>query len=301
MSLTDLATIKKLIQAEEVSIPNVFNERIVVNLFEDNQLQHTNIDIDSESVKIIRQATPSADSNNPITLTSSTPINLDSQKIVWDTVTVSADLGLTTIYTENLDYIIDYFNGIITRSTIGSSIVSGSSIYVWYLPFTVLNNGSDYNFNYDNGTLNRRAGTTIPQSATLFVDYSHSQSTVTDLAIYESIAQAEAFIEPRLKSPFTLSSDNIGLKAAATSFTMHILCLSQTFKELNVARRDESDDLAKEWYSLSDKYLSMALSQFSKYLKITSLEYSGLIQNRFPTRRKKTLRSPHLQSTERPY
>jgi len=296
MALTNIDTIKSLIQSFLITIPNILNERIQFELFEASQLEHTNIDNLSETVKIIRDALPLLDVKSPITLTDQDPVSLTSQKIVWDTVIVSNTLSLTTIYVENDDYIIDYTNGTITRTTTGTTIPNGGTIYIWYLPFTILTSGSDYNINYDFGTLTRRAGSSIPNNATIYVDYSHSQATVTDTSLLEIIDEMEHFVKPRLKSGFTLDSDDAGLKSAATNFCLYLFCLSQSLKELHVAGKDDSDKLASQWMKLSDKYLDTANVLFSKYLKTTTKQLGGIIQNRFTTSRKKVVTSPTINA-----
>ncbi len=299
MALTNIETLKKIIQTVTVSLPNVLNERIKLTLFEDGQLTHSNVDTDSEVVKIIRQAIPTAESNNPLTLNGAVPINLSSQKIVWDSVVVADSLALTTVYVENDDYVIDYENGTVERTTVGSTIPDGGAVYVWYLPYVVLVSGNDYNIDYDNGIIKRRAGTTIPNKATVFVDYSHSQATVTDTLLTELILEMEAWLEPKLKSNFSLDSSDEGLKAASTNYCMYLFCLSASLKELRVGGKDNSDDLARRWNDLADKYLNTAVTMFSKYLSVSSIQIGGMIQNRYTKSRQRTLYSPTVSSRQR--
>lgn len=299
MPLTSLSTIKKIIQSFEVPNPSVFNERISLSLYEESSLSNTNIDADSESVKIIRLATPYADSNNPITLNAGVPVSLDYQKLVWDSVVVASDAILSTVYVENDDYVIDYSSGTIERSSIGSTIADGGSVYIWYTPFTVLINGDDYNIDYSFGTLNRRAGTSIPNGATVFVDYSFAAASITDDAIEECISQAEAYIEPRLKNSYSLESTDEGLKSAATYFTLYLLSLSQAFKSLRELKVDNADDIARRWNDLSDKYLTVANTHFSKFFNVSSLNGGGLIQNRYVSQRKRIKYSPSVNPTQR--
>ena len=299
MALTDIETLKKIIQSLAIDIPNVMNERIVLTLFEDGQLQHSNIDENSESVKIIRQLLPAQDTNNPLTLNGNIAVNLDTQKPVWNSVVVADDLLLTTVYTENDDYVIDYVSGTVERTTVGSAITDGQAVYVWHIPYVVLVSGSDYNIDYDNGIIKRRAGTTIPNKATVYVDYSHSQATVTDSALTEIILEMEAFISPRLKSGFSLDSADEGLKGAATNYCMYLFCLSSSLKELHVAGKDNSDDLARRWNELADKYLNIAIMMFSKYLSVSSIQIGGIIQNRYTKSKQRTLYSPAVLSRQR--
>lgn len=299
MALTDVETLRKIIQTAAVTIPNVMNERITLTLFEDGQLENANVDENSESIKIIRQLAPAEDTNNPLALNGNVAVNLDTQKPVWDTVVVADDQLLTTVYVENDDYVIDYVNGTVERATVGSTITDGQSVYVWHVPFVTLVSGDDYNIDYDNGIIKRRAGTTIPNKATVFCDYSHSQASVTDALLVEIILEMEAWIEPRLKSGFTIDSADPGLKAAATNYCMYLFCLSAALKELHVAGKDNSDDIARRWNELSEKYIKTAIMMFSKYLTVSSQTFGGMIQNRYVKNKQRTLYSPSVSSRQR--
>jgi hypothetical protein len=280
MPLTNRESIRKIIFAEDVILPNTYNERIVFSETDPIQLSHSSIDEETESVKICQETEPHDDSHSPITLNANVPVSLDYQKIAWDSVVVSSDAAGATIYAENLDYVIDYFSGTILRTNDGS-IPDGGTVYVWYLPFTVFTRDIDYSIDYTFGQIRRRASGDIPNGATAFVDYSHSQATLSDDAIDLAIEQSEAFISPRLRSGYSLESAEQGLKSAAEFFVVYNLCLSKAFQELNVSPRDISDDLAKQWQALSDKYLEIAKSYFARYLNVTELPAGGLIKNRF--------------------
>jgi hypothetical protein len=299
MPLTNLETIKKIIQTENVFIPNVYNERVELPLFERGQLTHPNVSEASETVKIIRHAAPVADTGNPVTLNTGVPYQLDWTRLVWDTVVVADSLALTNVWIENLDFVIDYFAGTITIADPANNIADGDQVFVWYVPFTVLTRNDDYSFHYDEGQLNRRSGSSIPSNAYVYVDYRHADVTITDRAIVEAIAQAEAWIEPRLRPGMAMTSDDRGLMSAATHLTLYILCLSQSFKELNVAGHDISDDLAEQWHDLAEKYLTIANSHFSKYMNVTAVDAGGLIQNRFTTKRARTIWSPTVTPRRR--
>lgn len=292
--LTDIETVRKVVQAEINYLPNVFNERIITELFEEAQLEHHNITEDSETVKIILDGEPVADTGNPITLNDQVAVNLASQKLVWNSVVVAADLGLATVYIENVDYIIDYFNGTIERTSAGSSIPNGGAVYVWYMPYTVLTSGNDYNINYNEGWIKRRAGTSIPSKATLYVDYQHGDTTPSDTLLEELIGEMEAYIEPRLGAGLTMESDNKELKAAATNFVVYSYCLAAGVKELQVAGKDKSDSLARRWGELGERYLALSRQLFSKYLTVNTKQLGGLIENRFVKNRTLTRQLPSI-------
>jgi len=299
MALTDLQTIRKIIISEQAFIPNIFNEKIQIGLYNKSQLQHVNITQSSESVKIIMSNTPVLDAKNPIALNSNIVYPLSSSKIVWDTVVVANNLSLSIIYVENKDFFIDYFSGTIERSSINSSITNGQQVYVWYLPFVLLNSGNDYNIDYITGEISRRSGTTVPNKATLYVDYTHAQNLPSDTTINELIIEMENWLLPRLKPPYSLNSSDLGLKAASTNYVLYLFCLQASLNELLIAGKDTSDDLSKQWIALSDKYSKVSINLFSKYINVSSLPTGGVIENRFVKNRYRTKQSPSVSPGKR--
>jgi len=83
MALTDIETIKKLIQSFKVTIPTILNERIKFELFEKAQLEYANVDDQSETVKIIRNGVPIAEAENPITLNTTQAFISTIKSIAW--------------------------------------------------------------------------------------------------------------------------------------------------------------------------------------------------------------------------
>jgi hypothetical protein len=262
-SYTDIDTVKKLLQSMPTIFNNIQDEKITFNDFDKSYLQYTNIDVDSEIVKIIRTVTLTND--NP-TLTDNTEINLSGTFIVPNTVVVADSLTLTTIYVENKDYIINYTTGKISRTTVGSSITNPQTVYVWYIPYVQLTDGSDYNTDDDEGSLNRRAGTSIPDKATVYVDYSHSQGNVPDDLIAELILETDSIINNVIKATEVDSTDK-ALNSAATNFVMYLICLSQSQKILKLSRTI-SDDVGEAWIKLADSYLSAA-NKFLAFYKFS--------------------------------
>ena len=204
------------------------------------------------------------------------------------------DFDVEANFTENIDYVINYFNGTVERASKNSSITNGQQIHVWYLPFSVLNKDQDYNIDYIEGTIYRKSGGDIVNKATVYVDYSHSGNTPSDNTINELIIEMENWILPRLKNEYTLDSDNLGLKSASTNFVLYLFCLQASLNELLVSGKDNSDDISKQWQALSDKYLAVSTNLFSKYLNVSSLSIGGTIQNRYTKNRYRTVTSPSV-------
>lgn len=289
MGYTDREILKKHVQNDLPAIPNVIDETCQLELFAGTQLSHTNVDTDSERVKILRQVTPTGPIS--LTLAGTTPSATGATYLVRNSIMVTADISGLSPLIENKDYIVDYELGTIYRASLDSDIDDGDTVYVWFLAFTLLTSGSDYNIDYDEGTITRRAGSSIPEGATVFVDYSHSQQTVSDQLIDQAILEAEGFMEQNVDSEHPPTATDQAIKAAANYYALSIICLSQAGKELRTAR-DDSADIAKQWYSLGEKYLTLAAINFSPFLKLLELYAGGLMKNRSVTNRSQAIQSP---------
>jgi hypothetical protein len=299
MAFTDIDTIRTFLQEVETPDPTVQDDLAILDGYDPAYLTFRDIDEDSEVVKITRQYAPSADTGNPLTLNAGVPVSFSSQYVKRGSVVVANSLSLSVIYTENDDFIIDYTNGTIERSSVGSAIADGGTVYVWYLPFVVLTKGNDYNINYAEGSLNRRAGTTVPDGATVYVDFSHGQASITNSLIIECIDQTDAFLKQRLLGSYTAFTSDETLIAASTQYCLHLLSLSQAVRELRVNTRENADDIAETWFKLAQQYLGVALTTFSKYFSVTDFYSGGILENRFSSQRSRSIASPSISRSQR--
>ncbi len=278
MAYTDIETIKKILQAMPKIFNNIENQELVLEVYEKSDLQYTDIDVDSEVVKIIRTVTPI--SENP-TLNDASTAKLASDKIVPNTVVVANLQTLDTIYVENKDYIIDYTDGKISRATVGSSIPNNTAVYIWYIPFVQLTAASDYNIDIANGTVNRRAGTSIPDGARVYVDYSHSQGNVPDDTITECISQTESYMDTILKTEYIGSAEN-NIKSASTNHTLYLICLSMAQRALKI-EKNTADEVAKYWIPLSEDYLKAFDKFIGPYILVSNFNAGDKAKNKKTT------------------
>jgi len=277
---TDQATVKIHIQVPPVNTPRVFNERVELINTDYSELKHRNLDADSVVVKQVQLNAPYTEAKT-VTLSGSTDFQLTFTHLSWDSVVVASDSALSTLYTEFIDYVVDYTAGTIRRTeTLTSSIPDGGTVHMWYLYFNVFTEGSDYDEDLGNGRIRRTALTsTIENESAVRVDYSHSDATPTDQLIDQAILEAEGWMEERLASEFTTSSTDQGLQSAATFLTLAIVANDMSFRE-SIDTRDEREDVAKRWMELAQQYWAQGLSFFGKFSRGLDRLDGGLIQKR---------------------
>jgi hypothetical protein len=165
-------------------------------------------------------------------------------------VLIATDSSLRTIFTENLDYIVDYAAGSITRKA-GGSLSDGVVYAIWYAPHTVYQIDVDYELNSDEGEINRVNGGAIASGETVQVDfvpvYASFGEEVLELAAIEANAMVETEIDPQQQY-----GGNPILRAAATCLGLGIVCRAAASRELSRLRGDERT--ASGWIKLAESY-----------------------------------------------
>lgn len=293
---TDSDKIKAHLQSSEIERPTIYDEQLILDSLSPGQLDHNNITDDSEVVKI--RTTDILTHTTKILV--GTVAQLLSQYIVpgfKGSVFAGSDAIMTVSYVEGKDFVVDYTTGLVKRASTGSAITSGSTVHFWYIPYTIMTKNVDYSIDYDQGQISRIAGTSIPDGAVVAVDYSHSQSTITDALIKEAIIEAEDFMYDRMTSPE--ASVDAGLSTSATYYTLSVIALSQSLKELK-RQSSDSDSIAKQWIALQETYVLRAASVFKKYSKTIDLNLGGsVINNRYPRSREVSRTNPSITATTR--
>jgi hypothetical protein len=82
---------------------------------------------------------------------------------------------------------------------------------------------------------------------------------------------------------------------------MYLFCLSQSAKVLHLERSNNAAENSTEWRKLAENYYKIALAMLSKYMNVDSLPTGGVIQNRYPADRTRTVVSPTIQPGTRSY
>jgi hypothetical protein len=263
MSFTDLSTVKTHLLTNSANA--LTNESVPVTLKGEDEvlLPHQDIMDGSGVVKWDTDVVPM--SAGPVTLPSGGDVALPVDHIVPGTVVVAMSDTLSTVYTEELDFQIDYLAGHL-RSLTSGHIPNNQPVYVFCNRYALFDPNSDFIMDYTRGTVRRRSGSTIPDGASVLVDYTVAAGNVTDSLILQVIVEAEDLIVRSLTTEYNASSTDQGLKTGATQLVLSIVARDMAAEAL--ARRLTSDagGRAKEWQNLSNLCETRAWQILQPYL-----------------------------------
>jgi hypothetical protein len=276
MSWTTLETVRKHLQETNTPASSVENEEHVLVGTTQTQLNHTSITSGSEEVKTIDLGSPHA--AGTVVLPGTNWRSLPHENLVPNSVVVTADLALNTIYIEGTDYVLSYELGKVKRVT-GSAIPDGGTVYVWYFYYTVHSRGTDYQFDYAAGKVSRIDGGAIADTSTVWLDYITSAGTVADDLITEAITEAEDKILARLQEGYSGSSTDQGLKTGATELALAIICNAKAMDMMLKNPGDDADGAAAQWRGMSHRYEVQAWETLDRFLKARSRQGSAAVRN----------------------
>ncbi len=178
------------------------------------------------------------------------PVNLSSTPIVPGSVAVASDSSMGILYTENVDYAIDYNLGTVGIKT-GGALSDGTSVTVWYQPFALYTEGSDYRVKADAGQMRRLSSGSIADGETVYLDYTPLYDSFNDTILENAVAEANSLVEQQVDANGQFGADRT-LQAAATKYALAIVCRTSAARELS-SRRGE-DRTATAWLKLSEQY-----------------------------------------------
>ena len=121
MNLSGISQIRNHLYRINVGEDEVRNRPIRLSSGEYTTLPHAHIVVASEVVKAIKNTVPSSE---VITL-STEPVSLRKKHLAIGTVVCADDSSLSRVYQENLDYIIDFSAGTVTRTSGGAIPAEG--------------------------------------------------------------------------------------------------------------------------------------------------------------------------------
>jgi hypothetical protein len=175
---------------------------------------------------------------------------LSSVPIVRGSVVVASDSSLGTIYTENVDYVIDYDSGSIELRS-GGSLEIGQTVTAWYQPYIVFAEGVDYQLDSARSEIRRLASGGIASGETVYLDYSPLYQDFTDELLANAVNEANGLIEREVDPAGDFGADP-RLASAATCRALESICRASAMRVLS--SRPDDDRAALAWIKLADNF-----------------------------------------------
>lgn len=240
------------------------NQEVVLTDTDETSLAHRLITDNSETVKLILLSTLSKES---VTLTDEDWESLAQDDIAPDTVLLATHELLSTVYVEGDDYIVDYELGKIRRSNT-TSIANPATLTIWYKYFHAYIKTTHYTIDYDAGTL-ARVGATIPNGATVLIDYDVSAADIAETLVTNAVLQAEDKILYLLSDDYGAASGDQGLITGATELALSIVMQALSIYLLQHSTIEGPHSRATEFRNLSWKLEKQAFETLSPFLDPT--------------------------------
>ncbi len=197
-------------------------------------------------VKSVQSTVPSR-----VTITLSSGKNsVASSPLVAGSVVVASDSSLGTVYTENVDYVVDDAGGNLYIKD-GGDLSQGQTVTVWFVAYTVYADGSDYQLDADRGCIKRLSGGSIAAGETVHLDYTPIYKNFREELLTGAVLQANGMIEREIDPDGQFGADPV-LQASATYQALEIVCRASAAGEL--ARQQGHDRTATVWLELAEAY-----------------------------------------------
>jgi len=210
MSLTTIDKIRPHLSHVDTGERRMTDQVVRISADAYVELPHAGITPDSETVKNLMGDAPTAEA-----VVFDTPsISLAQNHLLHGAVVVGDNSSLSRIYSENIDYLIDYDAGTITRIASGA-IAADTAAMIWYQYYRVYRPEYDYDIDYATGRIRRVASGDIPENCEVFVDYLLQGVRFDDTEIEQCIREAEAQITGMIDPGFAEATDE-PLQTAAT-------------------------------------------------------------------------------------
>lgn len=192
----------------------------------------------------------------------SDPVALAQSQLIPDSVVVASDTSLGRIYTENIDYTIDYPAGRISRVAAGA-IESGATVAVWYYRYQIYTESTDYAISLTQGTIRRIAGGAIEDGQVVYLDYQTLAGFFSDAQVAQAIGEADDRLR-LIVSQETVSETNQTLIVAETYIAVALLCRMKAVSSLEPDQTG-SNSRAADWLQLADRYERDGLALASRF------------------------------------
>jgi hypothetical protein len=256
MPYTTKEIVKKHILDHHIGSIIVHDERLQLNGTDSSRLQRRMLLPQSEIVKA-REMNEPFEQN--LGFGAGDQVTLSHGKLIPDSVVVANDSSLGRIYSENVDYHIDYDAGTIRRLSSGS-IPTSSNAVIWYLFYRVYQRGVDYDIDYQNGSVKRRNSGAIESGQWVLLDYTSEFSSLDDAAIDNAIGEANAQILSFIDSSHRESNER-ALVIAETYLAVSVICRIRGMESISPSMgKAGADGDARSWAAISEMYRKEAYS-----------------------------------------
>ena len=188
-------------------------------------------------------------------------VSLSTNPLVPGSVVAASDTSLGSVYTENIDYIIDSTSGDIIRKPTGS-IAVGQKTIVWFLPYAVYVEATDYSVQFDNGEIRRINSGSIASDETVYLDYTPVLKAYNDAAINGAVVLANGLVQNEVDPGLDFGADP-ALETAATFRALAIICQTSAVRDLSQSRGTRR--ASADWLQLADSFDRKAGDMLSRF------------------------------------
>jgi len=258
MSYTTIEIVKKHLLENRLIAGRIENEPLSLAVADESRLKYPPVSEGSEKVKAKEQFQPEY---QRVSFAVENEVSLNKSDLIRDSVVVATDSSLGSIYQENIDYSVNYFDGTLSRLPDGN-IPSGAEVSVWYVPYRVYGRGIDYGIDYATGKISRIPSGDLEIGQLVHVDYESTYARVDDEAIANAIEEANEQVLNFIDSVFESSSDR-SLVVAETYLAVSIICRIKALGAISAGSKNAGNSL---WVGLADQYKKDAYLLLAKFV-----------------------------------
>ncbi len=257
MSFTTVETVQKHIVENQIAVSQVDSEPVKLTAGLKVPLKYPPVNSGSEKVKAKEQIKPDYQT---VMFPAGNQVSLDKSELIRDSVVIASDSSLGSIYKENLDYTVDYDNGILTRISSGN-IPQAVTVSVWYMPYRVYTRGTDYSIDYSKGEISRISSGDIEAGQWVYVDYISEYAVIDEEIIKNAISEANEQVLNFIDSIYSSSTDS-SLVVAETYLSVSIICRIKALQAISSGTRS---CISSSWSALADQYKRDAYLLLGKF------------------------------------
>lgn len=218
MSFTNKDLIKKHVIVPAVSIETEAVVELSLSGVAWLAVSGSALKVSSVIVKGLRRLAPLTENLTFVGGTAS----LANSPVSPSSVTLADNESLVTLYTENIDYTVDYQSGLIFRLNAGA-LPTGATFTAWYYDYTLFSEGADFEIDYDGGKIRRLSGGAIADGERTFIQFTPLVAGVDESVFSEAAVEANQMVTDVVGVSADFGAD-LNLQTAATYLGAAIVC-----------------------------------------------------------------------------